>query len=100
MPNLRNKERKDYAAINSGRMSKKQYNSSSSSEDDIPGEMDLIGDEELDFVDDEMKEDDFLEEGEIDQESEESEDEMDKLIKKYTKEGNVNKLKQKTNARN
>ena len=61
---------------------------------DISGEKELVeSEEELDYLDVEPgEEDEFLEEGEVIEEEEE--DEIESLIRKYTKEGNVTKLKQ------
>ena len=105
--NLRKSKRPDYAALNSGKMLKSRRDSSSDESDtDTIGEKELL-DQSLDFLDinPAEEEDDFLEDGEL-QESDESDecvptatDKYSKLIKKYTKEGNVEKLKEILNKK-
>ena len=88
-------KQKDYAALHSAktaRFTAKQQDSSSEEDlNDISGEHSLVEDEH-DYLKMETDEDDdFLEEGEI---SEESEDEdLKTLVQKYTREGNIGKLK-------
>ena len=96
--NLRKRDRVDYALLNNGKMPRKQQDDSSSEEDslDISGERELVEDDEEYLDIDPEEEDNFPEEGELveSDEGEDEEDEFAELIKKYTKEGNVKKLKQ------
>ena len=96
MHKLRVRERKDYAALHEGKMPKKR-NNSSDEEVDIPGKQELVEDDQdyLDLNAEEEEEDEFPEEGEIsDSEDNKEDDEFAELIQKYTKEGNIKKLKQ------
>lgn len=76
-------------------MPRRRDTESSEEDVDIRGEQDLVEDDtELLHIDPEDDED-FLEEGEIEEEEmSEDEDEYADLIRKYTLEGNIKKLKQ------
>ena len=91
---LQEKPRRDYLAMSKGT----KYTTSSSEEDelDISVERELVEDD-MDLLDLHVDEDEeFPEEGELVEEDEEEQPEnrnVNALIKKYTSEGDLNKLK-------
>ena len=95
MHRLRSRNRIDYAALNAGKSSRHYSSTSEEEENDLSAEKELL-EEDSDYLEVEPEEDDdeFPEEGEIIDEAEEEQSNTDKLIEKYTNEGNIDKLKQ------
>ena len=96
MHSLRKQKRVNYALLNDGKRSDSGSEERSDEEVDLNGKKDLV-EEDLDYLDVEAEEDDFMEEGEISES--ESENEMEKLIKTYSKSGNVEKLRELIKAK-